>query len=435
MPKKNIFIVGLDKFNKKLLDQLPHAKECDFHAALDISEIRNVRSYDIQKLVDKAVNRMKSFSSVDGVASYLDFPGTLLVPILARHFDLPAPDLESVLKCEHKYWSRIEQKEVIPENIPQFQGFDPYDDRAFEKIELLPPFWIKPIKSLKSFLSFRVNDEQDFREDVEKIRKDIGFVLEPFKYIVQNYADLPDELKVMKDKCIAETPIGGLQCTLEGYCFNGQVVGYGIVDSIHEKTTPSFARYQYPSILPLEVEHDMINIALKAITRIGLNNSAFNIEFFYDQTADQVYLLEINPRISQAHTDMFAKIHGISHLSVMVDLCLNRKPRVMERNGKFNQAAHFMVRTFGNGKVIRVPSPEEIKKAEQLFPETTISILVKEGDMLSELPALQDSYSYELANIFIGGKDSTDLLEKYNSILEILTFEIQKPGHEFTEEF
>ena len=435
MRKKNIFIVGMDEFNERLLRQLPHAEEYDFHAALDISEIRNVRSYDIQKLIDKAVDRMESFSSVDGVASYLDFPGTLLVPILARHFDLPAPDLESVLKCEHKYWSRIEQKEVIPENIPQFQGFDPYDEQAFEKIELLPPFWIKPIKSLKSFLSFRVNDEQDFREDVDKIRKEIGFVLEPFKYIVQNFADLPEELKAMKNICIAETPIGGLQCTLEGYCFNGQVVGYGIVDSIHEKTTPSFARYQYPSILPLEVEHDMINIARKAITRIGLNNSPFNIEFFYDQTSDQVYLLEINPRISQAHTDMFAKIHGTSHLSVMIDLCLNRKPRVMERNGKFNQAAHFMVRTFGDGRVIKSPAPEEIKKAELQFPETTIDILVKEGDILSELPALQDSYSYELANIFIGGKDSSDLLEKYNIILETLTFQIQKPGHKLAEEF
>ena len=427
MPKKNIFIVGLDEFNKKLLQQLPQASECEFHAALDITDIRNVQSYDMQHLIDKAVSRMEAFEgSVDGVATYYDFPGTELVPILARRFNLPGPTLESVIKCEHKYWSRLEQKEIIPEHIPSFQAFDPFDSRAYEKIQVLPPFWIKPIKSFKSFLSFRVSDESQFEEAVDKIKKDIGFMGEPFKYLMQNYAQTPYEMAHMQENCLAESPIGGLQCTLEGYCCNGQVVGYGIVDSIQEIMSSSFARYQYPSILPLEIQHRIMDIARKVIIHIGLDNSAFNIEFFYHQTSGQVYLLEINPRISQAHTDLFAKVHGYSHLSIMLDLCLGRKPRVMERKGAFTAAGNFMVRTFDQGVVVQAPGPEQIKKVQEMFPDTKVKIMVKQGDRLSELLALQDSYSYELANIIIGGKDESDLLEKYNKVLDILSFKIDK---------
>ncbi len=427
MTKKNVFIVGLDEFNKQLLQQLPQAAECDFHAALDISDIRNVQSYDMQHLIDKAVSRMESFEgSVDGVATYYDFPGTVLVPILARRFGLPGPDLESVLKCEHKYWSRLEQKEVIPEHIPMFQPFDPFDEQGFEKLRLLPPFWIKPIKSFKSFLSFRINDELEYWDATARIRKSIGLIDEPFKYLLQNYAQVPYEIAHMNESCLAESPIGGLQCTLEGYCCNGEVVGYGIVDSVQEKISSSFARYQYPSILPLEIQHRIMDTARKAITRIGMDNSAFNIEFFYDQTSQQVYLLEINPRISQAHTDLFAKVHGHSHLSIMVDLCLGRKPGIMERSGPFSVAGHFMIRTFENGRVVQVPNRDQLEKVREKFPGTKVKILVRQGDRLSELLALQDSYSYELANIIIGGKDESDLLEKYNNVLDVLSFKIDK---------
>ncbi|MFP4109165.1 MAG: acetyl-CoA carboxylase biotin carboxylase subunit family protein [Desulfonatronovibrio sp.] len=429
MAKKNIFIVGLDDFNKRFLEALPEAQECDFHAALDYSEIRDVECFNMKELISKAVERMESFEgSIDGVASYYDFPGTDLVPVLAEHFNLPGPSLESVLKCEHKHWSRLEQKKVVPEHITEFQAFDPFDEKVFEKIELEPSYWIKPIKSFKSFMCFRIDNEQDFNEAINKMRKRVGFMCEPFTYFIKKYAQLPPELSDLKKICLAEYPMGGdYQVTLEGHCFQGEAVVYGIVDSIREKDGTSFGRYQYPSGLPLEIEQKMIDIARKIMLHIGLDNSPFNIEFFYDQTKDHIYLLEINPRVSQAHTEIFSKVHGYSHFSVMVDLCLGRKPPVMEKKGSFNVAGHFMVRHFEDGVVTSVPSQEDIKKVHEKFPETDIKILVKEGDRLSELVSVQNSYSFELANIFVGGRDEQDMLEKYQAILDMLPLKIEKP--------
>jgi len=425
MGKKNVFVVGLDPFNKAKLERLPQAAECDFHAALDISDIRNVSEFDLAALIEKAVSNMENTpGSVDAVVSYYDFPGTVLVPVLAQRFGLPGPSLESVLKCENKYWSRMEQQKVVPDHIPQFRAFDPADGGAYGHLNLFPPFWIKPIKSFRSFLAFQINDERQFNEVMPVCREKGGMMSEPFHWLMETYG-MPPEIAQMPESFIAESPIGGWQCTLEGYCHDGSVSVYGVVDSIREQDSSSFSRYEYPSILPLEIQHRMMDVTRAAVLQIGLNGSPFNAEFFYDQTSDQVWLLEINPRISQAHTDIFEKVHGISHHSVMLDLALGRKPKPMEKKGKFNVAGHFMFRTFESGRVVRIPSESALSKLKQRQPMTEVKIPVKPGQHLSELQG-QDMYSYEIANVFIGGRDQAEMLDKYDEALAVLQFDIEK---------
>ena len=425
MNKKNVFIVGLDEFNKAKLQRLPQAQECNFYPALSIEDIRNVAQYDMQALIDKATAKMEAFEgSVDAIASYWDFPGTLLVPILAQRFNLPGPSLEAVFKCENKYWSRLEQQKAIPEHIPLFRPFDPFDEHAFQELGLLPPFWVKPIKSFRSFLAYQINDERQFNEVMETCQSNVNFIVQPFRFLMQNYA-MPTEIAQMPQTFVAESPIGGAQCTLEGYVHNGSVTVYGVVDSVREQDSSSFSRYEYPSRLPLEIKHRMIDIARVAINGIGLDNSPFNVEFFYDQSIDQVWLLEINPRISQAHSDIFEKVHGISHHCIMLDLALGKKPKPMDLNGQFNVAAHFMLRTFESGIVKRVPSQQALASFMERQPGTIVKIKVQPGQNLSELQG-QDSYSFELASIFIGGRDRPDLLDKYDQALIAMQFDIEK---------
>ncbi|MDZ7754099.1 MAG: ATP-grasp domain-containing protein [Gammaproteobacteria bacterium] len=425
MTKKNVFIIGLDSFNLDKLKRLPQAGECAFHAALDVSDIRNIDAFDVPALIDKATATMEAFDgTVDAVASYWDFPGTLMVAILAERFGVPGPSLAAMFKCEHKYWSRLEQQKAIPANIPPFRAFDPHDDNAYGKLQLMPPFWIKPIKSYRSFLAFEISDEHQFHAVMEICRERQGFIVEPFRELLKAY-DMPDEIAGMSETFVAESPIGGAQCTLEGYVHEGNVVVYGVVDSIRTPDSSSFSRYEYPSSLPLEIQHRMIDVARLAVGQIGLDNCPFNVEFFYDQTADKVWLLEINPRVSQAHTDMFEKVVGISHLSVMVDLALGRKPKPLERGGQFNVAAHFMLRTVDSGCVTRIPSDEAIARLAQRQPGTRVKIAVRPGQHLKELQG-QDMYSFELAQVFIGGRDQMDLLDKYDEALTALQFDIEK---------
>lgn len=422
---KNIFIVGLDAFNLEKLKRLPSAKNCTFHAAIDVSEIRGVSEFHIGELIDLASERIEKFDGkVDAVATYYDFPGSTIVPILAERFGLPGPSLQSVLTCEHKYWSRLEQQKVIPDHIPSFQVFDPFDPDAFSKIELVPPYWIKPVKSFRSFLAYQINGPGQFQDAMGPVREHINYMGEPFRWLLKKYG-MPTEYADMPETMIAESPLSGSMCTAEAYSFQGRVTGYGIVDSVREPDRSSFARYEYPSALPLEIKHRIIDVARQAISQIGLDNTGFNIEFFFDQTIDQVYLLEINPRVSQAHTDVFEKVHGQSHLRVMLDLALGRKPSTFERRGKHNLGCNFMLRVYDPGRVVRVPTEQEIAQVVQEGLATDVKVHVKEGDHLGALRG-QDSYSFELANLFIGGRDQLDVVDKYHRALAILGFTVQR---------
>lgn len=136
-----------------------------------------------------------------------------------------------------------------------------------------------------------------------------------------------------------------------------------------------------------------------------------------------MYLLEINPRISQAHTDIFEKIHGISHHHIMLSLALGKRPKALDYDGDFRIAAHFMLRTFQTGKVRETPSDSEIKQLKEKYDDLAIKINVKPEMDLDDMFA-QDSYSYELANIFLGGKNKEELLEKYDEVVRGITFKI-----------
>ncbi len=423
--KKNVFVVGLDEFNLRKLKRLPEANDCEFYPALDISEIRNVEKYDMEELISKATKRMRSTpGGVDAVVTYYDFPGSDLVPILAEEFGVIGPSLESVLKCEHKYWSRLEQEKVIPDHIPRFKAFDPEDPLAFRDLDMIPPFWIKPFKSFRSYLAYKVNDEYMFNQYSKEMVENIGFLQEPFNYLFETYG-MPEEFITMRESCIAETPLAGHQCTMEGYAYEGEVVIYGVVDSVREEDRSSFSRYEYPSHLPMEIQFRMADVASRTISQMGLDNSPFNIEFFYNPTHNKVGLLEINPRISQAHTDIFEKVHGSSHHRIMLRIALGLRPDPMEYNGEFQVAANFMLRTYEPGRVIRTPDGGGVESIAEEMPGTIVKVGVQEGQELDDLQN-QDSYSYQLANIYIGGRDRLDLLEKYNYCLEKLEFEIER---------
>jgi hypothetical protein len=105
------------------------------------------------------------------------------------------------------------------------------------------------------------------------------------------------------------------------------------------------------------------------------------------------------------------------------ELALGRRPGPMERRGSFQVAANFMLRSFEDRVVTRVPREDELERVRERFPGAAFKIRVKEGDRLSALEG-QDSYSFELANLFLGAQSRSELLDHYDAVLEMLPFEV-----------
>ncbi|PWG63341.1 ATP-grasp domain-containing protein [Spiribacter halobius] len=426
----NVFVLGFDELGERLLPALQHAEEYAFHPLLPLEEAVHAEQYDVDKLLDDAVAELEVFPArVDAVVGYWDFPTSALMPLIRQRFGLRGPSLEAVLKCEHKYWSRLEQARSVSGCVPPFQVLDPFGDDPVSQVQLGYPFWIKPVKGHSSQLGFRVDDPETLTAVLPRIREGIGRLAEPFTQIA-SLARLPEEIRLVTGHhCILEGLISaGRQCTLEGYVLRGEVHVYGVIDTVRDQRHRSvLSRYVYPSSLPDAVQHRMISCARRFIEHIGYDDAPFNIEFYYDGRSDRIWLLEVNARLSRSHSAIFLLVDGAPHLQVMVDVALGLKPRMPHRRGRYAVAAKHMMRVFADGIVRSVPSPEDIARVERRFPGTVVEINVRPGMQLSEL-LHQDEYSYELGVVFTGAGDEAQLGERLRICESLLPFEIDPVG-------
>ncbi|MEX2543631.1 MAG: ATP-grasp domain-containing protein [Phycisphaeraceae bacterium] len=423
---KNIFIVGLDEPNRARLEALPTAQPCHFHRLFTYEQVQGPASLPLMHLLHEASEQLAAFpGTVDAVAGYWDFPVSDMIPILANRFALPSASLASVLRCEHKYWSRLEQGRAVPDHVPAFAAVDPEDNprRTWRQLEgrLGVPFWLKPIKSFQSYLGFRITSYHEFEAALELMRERLPMFASPFDQLLARAGVPRDVAGIGGGHCIAEQLIGGWQVTVEGHVAHGEVKTHGIVDSIRHPNNVSFARYQYPSRLPSHVQTRMSRIVERVVRRIGLNQTAFNVELYYDEETGHIMILEINPRISQSHSDIFQKVDGVSNHLVMLELALGRTPHMPHRQGPFNIAAKCYLRRFEDGIVQRVPQPATIRALQREIPGLQVEMKVEPGCQLSTLFG-QDSYSFVLAELYLGADSEAELLERYQQCEAALDF-------------
>jgi biotin carboxylase len=328
------------------------------------------------------------------------------------------------VKCEHKYWSRLEQQRVIDE-YPRF-GLVDIDGEPALPDGLSYPVWVKPVKSVSSALAFRVEDGQQLRQAAAAMRDGIGRMGDPFDFVLSHLQLPPEVTGIGGRACLAEEAATGAQVTVEGYSFHGDVHVYGTVDSITCPDSSSFLRYQYPSSLPSAVTQRMAEISERVIKQIGLDGITFNIEYFWDPDHDTISLLEVNPRHSQSHAELFEQVDGVANHDHMLQLALGREPRLRHREGPYHIAAKWFVRRVADGVASRVPTSQEIEQVERAIPGCTVDVTVTTGDRLSELYD-QDSYSYALATVYVGADDEDELIRKYEQALAGLPFEFEEP--------
>ncbi len=423
--KTNIFLLGLDEFQRRELETIKDSEKCNFFNLLDVETLIFPEDYDLDALLDRAREELRRFEGqVDAIISHWDFPSSVIAPVLCEEYGLPTPSLEAVLKCEHKYWSRLEQQRSIPDYIPSFSGFNPFDDDALEQIELPYPFWIKPVKSHSSQLGFMIHDEQDFRDAIPEIREHIGRIGDAFDQALR-LIELPQEIRRYGgSSCVAEGIISGVQTAAEGSMFQGRFHVHGVLDMPKDEAGRSFDRYQYPSVMGEPIQRRLIDSCERFLRHIGFDNGCFNAEFMWDEPNDQLWLIEFNTRISQSHSEMFAMVDGMSDHEVAIDVALGIPPSMPHRQGRFRVAAKCMIPHYEDAVVKQIPDEDNLRRVSELFPGTRVQLDVEPGTRLHDLHN-QDSYRYVLGTMFIGADSHEQLTERYHACLDLLHFEFE----------
>ncbi|MDX1384647.1 MAG: ATP-grasp domain-containing protein [Thermoanaerobaculia bacterium] len=360
--------------------------------------------YDFDPLafVESAVRG--ELGRIDGVTSSSDYPGATLAAAVATRLGLPGSSPERVLGASHKYYSRVLQREAVPEAVP---GFGVLDARRPDAPAPLPfPFFLKPVKGAFSVLARRIDDEPSLRRFLASaaVREFGDEYMAVFNRLVAAYTPF----EVDGHGFVAEELLRGELVTVEGFVRAGQVEILGIVDSVLHPGG-SFARFDYPSRLPAAVRERMADVARRAILRLGLDATLFNIEMTWDRESDRVAIVEINPRICGQFADLYQKVDGIHGYQIALALCSGAPLRLARGRGRYAMASSVPLRVFEPQRVLRAPGPADLAAAEALFPETLIWNECAAGEALSDFDVDEDGASHRYAVVNLGGADPEEI--------------------------
>lgn len=397
------------------------------HHEFDADLIDRIVSKGTQKLprhlepdyIIDEINGILRLDQFDGVIATDDYPGSLFASFIAQQHGFNAASVESLLTFQHKYYSRIAQQKHVPQATPRFTHIDPRFNAREQVADFAFPFFIKPVKSYFSLFADSVAHEGELETILARPKK---FFLDHFDWFLKQYP----QFQVPSNSMIAEGLLHGVQVTLEGHVFNGQVTIHGVVDSIMFPETICFGRFDYPSLLPVDVQNRMEQLAARLMTGIGFDNGIFNIEFMYNPDQDTISIIEVNPRMASQFADLFEKVDGTNSYSVLLDLATGQKPSYRRRQGKYSCASSYVLRTFQDQYVHRLAKPHEIENIYAQFPDLRLELFGREGFKLSD--ELQDGKSFRYGYIHLGAADWQELNEKLEACEKGLPL-IMEPVH------
>lgn len=204
-----------------------------------------------------------------------------------------------------------------------------------------------------------------------------------------------------KDFCIVEEFIEGVEFGAQAFVYQGEVLfvlPHGD-ETVMCKTAVPIGHYM-PYAMSDALAADVDLQARKAITALGLDNCAVNIDFI--SRGDQAYIIELTGRGgANGLTDITSKYFGIDYYKMIVVTALGGDPREVfaQRLGTPRAAVSKMLTSDKSGiaKGVTVPT----------LPDTDITMFVSAGD---EIRAFTNSND-DTGQIIVSG----DNLEECNT--------------------
>lgn len=205
-----------------------------------------------------------------------------------------------------------------------------------------------------------------------------------------------------KDFCIVEEFIEGTEFGAQAFVYKGEVLfvlPHGD-ETIMCKTAVPVGHY-IPYTMSDSLAADVDLQARKAISALGLDNCAVNIDFI--SRGDQAYIIELTGRGgANGLTDITSEHFGINYYKMIVTTALGGDPREVfeKRLTTPRSSVSKMLTSNQSGIALRVSIPS--------LPDTEITMFINEGD---EVRAFTNSND-DIGQIIVSGVDLNDCNQK-----------------------
>jgi hypothetical protein len=361
--------------------------------------------------------------ALQGVTSSSDYPGAIVAAALAEALRLPGSPPEAVLRAGHKYYSRLVQREVVPEAVPDFALLDPDDPATWPRPGDFPRF-VKPVKASFSLFARRVADGDELAALLASpaLREFRDYHGRLFDLLAGRYTRFEHGSRWF----VSEGVLTGQQVTVEGWVQRGRASVLGVVDTGFHPGTTSFARFDYPSALPEPVQDRLGAIACRVAEALRLDHTLFNVEMFHDGATGKSGIVELNPRPCGQFYDLYEKVDGTNGLEVALALATGEPVTVQRRRGRFAAAASFPLRVFESVRVRRAPEPGDLRRVEAEHPGSLVWSDVQSGDRLHVGRDSEDGSSVRYAILNLGAEDRSALEAKRDTVARALGFELER---------
>lgn len=353
---------------------------------------------------------------LDGIVSNHEQFGALIAAVLAQRLGLPGNDPLAIIACQHKFYSRVVQKRIVPDAVPSF-SYIPYPFDSQKPLDISYPFFIKPIKATYSVLAKQIDDGAALVRHL-KFNLFEEFLI---RKLVQPFADIMRLLTPIQDDpngLLAEEIMQGEQINIDGYVLNGEVNFLGIIDEVMYPETQAFMRFEYPSRLAVSIQDRAKEITRKVLAGLNYRHGFFNIEFIYDQKTDLLKIIEINPRMASQLMNLYERVDGCKPYSILFALAVGEKPEMIRGESQFKAAASFIFRRFQKPLVQSIPSKIELANALAPYPDANMMLYYKKGASLEREIKWLGSYRYAVLNL--GGFSRDDLFNRFQNICKNL---------------
>lgn len=375
-------------------------------------------TFDVFRFIDRLVEKYRRIG-IDGVVSNNEQFGTLIAAVVARRLGLPGADPLAIITAQHKYYSRMVQRQAVPEATPPFAVF-PYEVRDPAELAIGFPCFVKPVKATFSVLARQVDDFAALQahlrfRPLEKFL--IKRLLKPFNDLLPVYADLPVDACNM----IAEGLLEGEQVNVDGFVDRGRVTFLGMVDEVMYPGTHAFMRFEYPSRLGPDTQAKIRAVTERFLKALNYDHGFFNVEVVWQPETGAVSIIEINPRMASQLGNLYQRVDGADVYDILFSLATGESPVVPQRAGDFSTAASFVFRRFDGRAVERMPTAAQVRSALAPYPDARIMFYFKRGLGLAREMKWLGSHRYAVLNL--GGASADDLRHRYEHIRRRLAFE------------
>ncbi len=394
---------------------------------LTIESFEKILRFGVGAYLKETIERINQNPEMyDGIVGTHD-SSAIIAAIIAQETGKRFASVEAVVNCQNKYLCRRIQKEVVPEHSTRYAiALDYLRDPGRVKT----PFFIKPVRSNISFGTHKVDHPEALEKYITRESIDIARYNQYYLDALSHKSSYHNALNIATcNSFLCEDLIEGLQVTVDGFIFNGEITFFGITRANYYPGTNSFFYHSFPH----EFSPPMTRLIHEALSRLipalAIDNSFFNVEIRVDEEANNFKIVEVNSRIAFQFAKTIEAVGGFDPLRLLCDVAVGEKPDLRpKRKQLFRYCYNFELHFFTDARILQTPTQSAYDQIRLKFPEVTIRNLIHENLNLSDFKHNPESFRYGVVEV--PGNSHSEIMEKYQVVVSLLGYKFAPLPHD-----